>query len=145
VRVAAVFLSVFCVSCVWPHHFAWETEPLLTVIDCSLTTTITVEADRTVELSSPDNTLHSRIKPDELERLDQILASDEFFAALKEFGTRSSPYDLRCVSFEGVVLESSYTSRSMQIEPADKDTVPAVVQEVLDFSSEIQSRLFSPH
>ncbi len=142
VGVVAVLLSVFCVSC-WPRHFAFGTEPLLMVIDCNLTTTITVDADRTVQLSSPDNTLYSKITPDELERLDQILASNEFSAALKKLGTRSSPYNLRCASFSGVVLESSYSSRSLQIEPADKDAVPAVVHDVLEFSSEIQNRLFS--
>jgi len=76
------------------------------VIDCNLTTTITVDVDRTVQFSFPDNTLYSEITPGELERLDQILASSEFSAALKKLGTRSSPYDLRCASFAGVVLES---------------------------------------
>ena len=141
-RATLVLATVLCVSC-WPHHHAYWIEPLLVVIDCTNKTTLIIDADRTVELSSPDRRLHSEIPKEELERLDRILASDEFFAALKANGARSSPYELRCVSFSGVIVESSHTHRGLQIESTDTEHLPAVVHEVLDYSTELQSRLLA--
>ena len=147
-KATVVLAAILCVSC-WPRHQALWLEPLLVVIDCDQKTTLIIDVDRTVELSSPDERLHSEISREEFEKLNRVLASDAFFEALKANGARTSPYELRCISFSGVIVESSHTHRGLQIEPTDVEHLPAVVHDVLHYSTELRGRLVaerkSPH